>query len=92
MSSTQKDLELVNNAISACRERIAKCPNHEILKSIEQQLLYLQSLLDGSESDKSRLSKIILGVYAIREFSETDRKFAEILMDVNNLSNRLKYR
>lgn len=91
MSSAQKDLDLVNKALTVCRERIAKYPNYEILNSIEQQLLYLQSLVDGSESDKSRLPKIILGVYAVREFSETDSEFAELLVDANDLASRLKY-
>ncbi|WP_055733303.1 immunity protein Tsi6 family protein [Agarivorans gilvus] len=89
--SVQKDIEVIDEALSECRERIAKCPSYELLNSIEQQLLYLRSLLDGSEIDKSRLSKIILGVYAVREFSETDRFFAELLVDANEIAGRLKY-
>lgn len=87
----QRDINLVDKALSECRERMKKNPSYEILNSIEQQLLYLKSLLDGSERDKTRLSKILLGVYAVREFYENDREFAELLVDANDIVSRLKY-
>jgi hypothetical protein len=89
--TVQKDLDLIDEVLSECRERMVKNPGYEPLSSIEQQLLYLKSLLEGSESDKSKLSKIILGVYAVREFSETDGDFAELLVDANDIAERLKY-
>ncbi|GLO63236.1 hypothetical protein MACH09_37440 [Vibrio sp. MACH09] len=88
---SSKDISTIEEALSACQKRAKKSPNFSLLISIERQIVYVRAIVEGSEKDKSRLNELTLGVYAVREFFDTDREFAELLVDVNDIANRLKY-
>ena len=64
-------------------------PDFDIYKSILKQLHYLQMILNGSEPDRSKLEKIILGHFAVREFEESDLEFSEILKKCQNIAFKL---
>lgn len=68
-----------------------KNPNFTMLHSIKKQITYVGSIANGSEQDKSKLKDLTLGIYAVREFLDTDREFAELLVNVNDIASRLKY-
>ncbi|MCG9647892.1 immunity protein Tsi6 family protein [Vibrio brasiliensis] len=88
---SSKDISTIEEALSACQKRIKKYPSFSLLLSIERQIVYVRAVVEGSEKDKSRLNELTLGVYAVREFFDTDREFAELLVDVNDIANKLKY-
>lgn len=87
----QQDIGNIKKALDACKVRRAQFPDFTILQSIEQQLLYILALLEGTEINKSRLKEIILGVYAVREFMETDSDFAQLLVEANSIAKQLSY-
>ncbi|MBU6955617.1 immunity protein Tsi6 family protein [Hahella sp. HN01] len=59
--------ETLYEAIAINEERLKLTPDHEIYHSIARQLNYLITIISGKEKDKSKLDKIILGHFAVRE-------------------------
>jgi len=64
-------------------------PTFDILQSIVAQLQYMASVLSGNNSDKSRMKEIIVGLYAIREFEESDPEFADALMQAQDIAEKI---
>lgn len=81
---------IVKSALNGCKVMQGKLPNFPRLQSIEAQLNYLQGLLDGSITDKSKLNSINIGMYAAREFESRDMSFAETLYQVEDVVSYLK--
>ncbi|MGE6461870.1 MULTISPECIES: immunity protein Tsi6 family protein [Pseudoalteromonas] len=82
-------LETIEEGISLTEKRLKNIPDFDIYKSILKQLHYLQMILNGSEPDRSKLEKIILGHFAVREFEESDPEFSEILKKCQNIAFKL---
>lgn len=82
-------IEYVNNALLLARERYNAAPAFEIFASIIAQLEYMERVLSGVEKDKSRMKKIILGHYAVREFEESDPEFAKALIQVQAIASKM---
>ncbi|KYL36488.1 MULTISPECIES: immunity protein Tsi6 family protein [unclassified Pseudoalteromonas] len=82
-------LETIEEGISLTEKRLKNIPDFDIYKSILKQLHYLQMILNGSEPDRSKLEKIILGHFAVREFEESDLEFSEILKKCQNIAFKL---
>ena len=82
-------LETIQEGISLTEKRLKNIPDFDIYKSILKQLHYLQMILNGSEPDRSKLEKIILGHFAVREFEESDLEFSEILKKCQNIAFKL---
>jgi hypothetical protein len=76
------EMQILNSALDRCRELLAVNPQFAPLLSVEAQLQYLIGILDGHISDRSRLSEIIIGLYAAREFEDRDMAFANQLYQV----------
>lgn len=66
-------------------ERISMAPDFAIFHSILNQLHYLAAVVANRE-DLSKLSKIVVGHYAVREFEETDPEYARALKDCQNIA------
>lgn len=81
-------IKIVENALDLAHERRREMPTFEILSSIITQLEYLLSVLKGAV-DRARLKDIIVGLYAVWEFNETDPQFAQALMSAQNIATKM---
>ena len=82
-------LDYVEKPLTLAKKRYAYVkninPNSPLLQmydSIVQQLLFLQDLIEGKENDKAKLWKMTFGMYAAKEFDNSDELFFERLSDV----------
>lgn len=82
-------IESVKKALSLAIERRNVAPSFEIFSSIVAQLEYVSMVLSGEEKDRSRIKKIIVGHYAVREFEESDPEFADALMQVQAIVSKM---
>lgn len=82
-------IEIVKKGISLTEKRLNEIPDFDIYQSVIRQLHYLLSIVDGSELDRSKLDKIIVGHFAVREFEESDPELAEILKKCQNIAFKL---
>lgn len=82
-------VETIKEAISLTEKRLSDIPDFDIYHSVINQLHYLLSVADGSDKDKSKLDKIIIGHYAVREFEESDHELSSILKKCQNIPFKL---
>ncbi|HDR2846394.1 TPA: hypothetical protein QCK30_004951 [Enterobacter sichuanensis] len=93
----------VERALVIAQKRYAEVknlnPHNPLLQmydSIVQQLLFLRDLIEGKEKDKAKLWKMTFGVYAVKEFENSDELFFERLSDawfiVDQIRRGLKVR
>ena len=75
-------VETVKKAKNTLDKRLELAPDFPIFKSIEAQLKYLLSILEGVSKDRSRLKEINVGVLAVREFEESALELASDLRSV----------
>ena len=70
--------------------RLARSNGARIYDSIKAQLTYIKQTIDAhAKPTDEKLDKLLLGVYAAREFETTDPEFADVLFDVEYLFKRL---
>jgi hypothetical protein len=79
----------ITRALNLARERLKAAPAFDIYQSIVLQLEYLEALLNGMETDRSKLKKIIVGHYGVREFEESDPEFADALIDAQAIASKM---
>lgn len=82
-------VDFVDEALRLCLERKQAFPAVGLFDSIENQLTYLRAVLTGEEPDRSRLSKIIIGIYAVREFDDNDPVFSKALKKAHYIADRM---
>lgn len=82
-------METLKRAIEMTAVRRAAAPNFQILESIQNQLAYLQQVVSGESLDKRRLKEIVIGVYAVKEFDESDPEFATLLKEAQLIANKM---
>lgn len=81
---------LVTKALAMVDDRLQKSNGERIYDSIKAQLTYVKSTIDaGGKPTDDKLDKLLLGVYAAREFEKTDPDFADVLFKVEYLFKRL---
>ena len=81
---------IIQTALERCLQLKLQMPLFEPLNSVQRQLEYLLALLDGTIIDRSRLSEIVLGAYAAREFESRDMEFALLLYRVEEIVDEMK--
>jgi len=81
--------EVLREAILLVEKRFKDVPSFDIYQSILKQLHYLLSVVNGTETDKSKLDKIIVGHFAVREFEESDPELSKILKKCQNIAFKL---
>lgn len=81
-------INLVEQALLVARQRQQECPSFAIYTSIVTQLEYIQKIINKDEHDATLLKKIIIGLYAVREFYESDPEFAQLLIQVQVIADR----
>ncbi len=74
-----KQEEIIDMALTMAKQREKECPTLPMYNSIVEQLKFLVNYLGGIEKDRSKLSKLMFGVYVAKELNETDPEFANIL-------------
>jgi Tsi6 len=87
----QSDLpRLLDQGLRMVRERLEASPHFPVYLSIQRQLEYLQQTLTlGQSPAAGKVDSLTLGVYAAREFENSDPDFADVLFNVNYLANRM---
>jgi hypothetical protein len=71
-------------------ERLGPSGGWAIYESIRAQLRYVkQTLESGQPPSQEMVGRLLLGVYAAREFETTDPEFADVLFAVEYLFKRL---
>ncbi|EOL9120052.1 immunity protein Tsi6 family protein [Enterobacter ludwigii] len=96
-------LDYVEKALSLSQKRYAEVrksnpqsPLLQMYDSAVQQLLFLRDLIEGKEKDKAKLWKMTFGMYAAKEFDNSDELFFERLSDawfiVDQIRRGLKVR
>lgn len=93
----------VGKALILAKKRYAEVKNQDphssllqMYDSIVQQLLFLLDLIEGKEKDKAKLWEMTFGMYAVKEFDNSDELFFERLSDawfiVDQIRRGLKVR
>jgi hypothetical protein len=82
MMKPSTPLEYVDKALAITMDRRDSCPQLPVYTSLINQLMYVRSVFDGTERDKSRLHDLTLGIIGAKEFEDTDAELARALMDV----------
>jgi len=84
------EIEKIKFTHNECKNKLIVDPDSQPLLSVQAQLEYILGLLDGSISDRSKLKDIIIGIYAVREFEDSDMEFANRLHEASALARAMK--
>jgi hypothetical protein len=80
---------LVDKGLAMVTERLGPSGGWPIYLSIRAQLTYVkQTLESGEPPTKEMLDRLLLGLYAAREFEASDPEFADVLFAVDYLFKR----
>lgn len=92
----EKTLSLSQKRYAEVRKSNPQSPLLQMYDSTVQQLLFLRDLIEGREKDKAKLWKMTFGMYAAKEFDNSDELFFERLSDawfiVDQIRRGLKVR
>ncbi|HHY3009075.1 TPA: immunity protein Tsi6 family protein [Enterobacter ludwigii] len=92
----EKTLSLSQKRYAEVRKSNPQFPLLQMYDSTVQQLLFLRDLIEGKEKDKAKLWKMTFGMYAAKEFDNSDELFFERLSDawfiVDQIRRGLKVR
>lgn len=82
--------KIFKRAKELVQKRLGAAPDFTIFQSIDAQLDYIIGLLDGNISDRSQLKNVNVGLYAIREFEESDPEFAKELKKIQYIADKMR--
>lgn len=92
----EKTLSLSQKRYAEVRKSNPQSPLLQMYDSTVQQLLFLRDLIEGKEKDKAKLWKMTFGMFAAKEFDNSDELFFERLSDawfiVDQIRRGLKVR
>jgi hypothetical protein len=81
---------LVDRGLAMVEERLGPSGGWPIYESIRAQLRYVKQTCDSGETPtREMLDRLLLGLYAAREFETSDPEFADVLFSVDYLFKRL---
>jgi hypothetical protein len=82
---------LVEKGLAMVDERLGPAGGWNIYESIRAQLTYVKQTLESGQAPSDEMvGKLLLGVYAAREFETSDPEFADVLFSVEYLFKRLE--
>lgn len=87
MYTKEEAIKKVEATIDKSFEFFSKKSDWQPINSVRNQLYYILEALK-KENDRSKLSEIIIGIYAVREFENVYDEFADMLYEVSEI-NRL---
>lgn len=80
---------LIEKGLVMVEKRLIGSGGAGIYDSIKAQLTYCKQVVDaGAKPDPAKVDKLLLGVYAAREFETSDPEFADVLFNVEYLFKR----
>lgn len=82
--------KILSDASALIAQRLAAVPGFDVFESIAAQLSYLEGVADGTNPDRSLLSKVNVGLYAVREFEESDPELASALKQVQFIAEQMR--
>lgn len=82
-------LDYINDAIHAVSLRISSNLEFPLYTLAKEQLEYINGILIGTESDKSKLHTLNLGALASKEFDTTDEELARHLSNANYIASQM---
>ncbi|WP_313772792.1 immunity protein Tsi6 family protein [Enterobacter huaxiensis] len=96
LNYVEKALTLAKKRYSEVKNLNPHAPLLQMYDSVVQQLLFLRDLIEGKEKDKAKLWKMTFGMYAVKEFDNSDELFFVGLSDawfiVDQIRRGLKVR
>jgi len=90
MSISTDSRKMLSDAAALMAQRLAAAPAFDLFESIAAQLAYLEGLADGTNTDRSLLSKVNVGLLAVREFEESDPDLATALKRVQFIADQMR--
>jgi hypothetical protein len=80
---------LVDEGLRVAGHRLAVSPGWQLYESITAQLTYVRAVVRGERPRDGELdAKLLLNLYAAREFETSDPVFADVLANVQYLYER----
>lgn len=86
----EKTLSLSQKRYAEVRKSNPQSPLLQMYDSTVQQLLFLRDLIEGKEKDKAKLWKMTFGMYAAKEFDNSDELFFERLSDAGFIVDQIR--
>lgn len=86
----EKTLSLSQKRYAEVRKSNPQSPLLQMYDSAVQQLLFLRDLIEGKEKDKAKLWKMTFGMYAAKEFDNSDELFFERLSDAGFIVDQIR--
>ncbi|WP_411269264.1 immunity protein Tsi6 family protein [Pseudomonas syringae] len=78
----------MEHAVLLTEIRISRHPAFSIYAAVLNQPLYIKSILEVVEADKSGLHKLFIGALAVKRFKEKDYVLAQAPMNVYYIANQ----
>ncbi|HXE04808.1 MAG TPA: immunity protein Tsi6 family protein [Bryobacteraceae bacterium] len=82
-------LLLLEDGQKKCNRLLSQYPTNTALQSVAKQIEYLIGLESGSNSDRSRLKDITIGVLTAREIEPLDDDAAETFYQISSTAKRM---
>lgn len=84
-----REIDYILKAKRVLADRQSLLPGFSSYLDIQVQLDYIESVVLGEEKDKRNLHNLTLGIYAGKEFEQSDPELAECLSDVNFIASQI---
>ncbi|MDZ4299115.1 MAG: immunity protein Tsi6 family protein [Moraxellaceae bacterium] len=82
--------DIVSKAKARCGDLLVSSPTFYPLRSVMEQLLYIEIALNDRLADRSKLDDVNIGLFAVREFEDRAPDFAEMLYEVEDVVTQMK--
>ncbi len=82
------DLAIIRKAISAVSKEATQFKNDQALTSVLAQLRYIEGVISGAEFDLSKLSRLAIGVTAVKMLAQEYPHLVDVLMDADCVSKK----
>lgn len=82
------NLSIIRKAIDAVSKEVAQY-NDEALRSVLAQLRYVEGILNKTETDMSKLSRLAIGVTTVKLLADEYPHLVGILLDADRISKKL---
>lgn len=82
----KNDLDIIRRAINAVSIETARNSHDSALTSVLAQLCYIEGIMSGEESDLSKLSRLAIGVTAVKLLADEYPHLVDILVEADYVS------
>lgn len=90
MNKKTGDILIIENAIQAVSAEVSTYPHDEALKSVLIQLQYVKGVLENTEKDIGRVSRLSIGVTAVKLLGDEFPHLVDLLLDADAVAKGLR--